>query len=203
MGGAEGVHHVHIAQGRVLFGKLFVVFLLALVEADVFEKDDFAVGYINALEIIGDQANFLTQYLAEVVGHRFHGGGFVVNAFFRAAEVGHQHDLCTCVLCRLNRRQRGTDASVAGHFAIFYRYVEVFTNQYPLTGEIQIGHSLDSHRCSSPDQKMCQWLESQCLLTSSIRFANPHSLSNQHSTFTMVPPVTRVWPPSTMPEWAS
>src|SRR5690554_7595643 len=39
VGGAEGVHHVDIAQGGVLLGEVFVVFLFAFVEADVFEQD--------------------------------------------------------------------------------------------------------------------------------------------------------------------
>ena len=58
VGGAEGVHHVDIAQGSVLLGEVFVVFLFAFVEADVFKQHHFAVGHFNAAQVF-DQAHFL------------------------------------------------------------------------------------------------------------------------------------------------
>ena len=102
---AEGVHDVDIAQGRVLLREVFVVFLFALVEANVLEQDNFAIGDFNAVQIVLDQANFLAQHLGQVVGDRLHGGGFVVNAFLRAAQMGHQHDFGARVFSRLDGGQ--------------------------------------------------------------------------------------------------
>ena len=44
VGGAERVIHIHIAQLGKHLAELGIVFLLALVEAEVFEHNDFAVG---------------------------------------------------------------------------------------------------------------------------------------------------------------
>src|SRR5690554_651497 len=149
VGGAEGVHHVDVAQGRVLLGQVFVVFLFAFVKADVFEQHYFTVSHFNTTEIILDQAHILAQQGAQVFGDRFHGGGFVVHAFFRAAQVGHQHDFGAGVFGSLDGRQRGADAGVAGHLAVFDRHVQVFTNQNPLAGEVQVSHFFDGHNLNS------------------------------------------------------
>ena len=105
MSSAEGVHYVDVAQCRVLLCEVFVVFLFAFVEADVLEQDNFAIGHFNAVQVILDQANFLAQHLGQVVGDRLHGGGFVVHAFFRAAQVGHQHDFGAGVFSSLDGGQ--------------------------------------------------------------------------------------------------
>src|SRR5690554_35771 len=149
VGGAEGVHHVDIAQGGVLLGEVFVVFLFALIEANVFEQYDFAVGHFNAVKVILDQADFLAQQGNQVLGYGLHGGGFVVHAFFRADQVGHQHDFGAGVFGGLDGRQRGADAGVAGYFAVFDRYVQVFTNQNPLAGQVQVSYFFDGHNLNS------------------------------------------------------
>lgn len=105
MGGAEGVHYVNITQGGILLRQRLVVFFLTFIEADVFEQHHFAVGYLDTVQVVLDQANFLTQHSGQVLGHRLHGGGLVVNAFFRTAQVGHQHDFRSGIPRRLDGGQ--------------------------------------------------------------------------------------------------
>jgi hypothetical protein len=53
VGGAEGVHHEHVAQGGVLLGQLVGVLFLALVEAHVFEQHDVTGLNVDAVQVIG------------------------------------------------------------------------------------------------------------------------------------------------------
>jgi len=147
--GAEGVHDVDVAQGGVLLGQVFVVFLFALVKTDVFEQHHFAIGNFHAVQVVFDQPHVLAQRFGQVLGDGFHGGSFVVYAFFRAAQVGHQHDFGAGVFGGLDGRQRGADAGVAGYLAVFNRHVQVFTHQNPLPSEVQVGHFFDGHSHSS------------------------------------------------------
>ena len=70
VGGAEGVHHVDIAQGGVLLARSSLSFF-ALIEANVFEQYDFAVGHFNAAEVVFDQARPWAQRGAQVLGYGF------------------------------------------------------------------------------------------------------------------------------------
>src|SRR5690606_5352253 len=107
VGGAEGVHHIDVAQGCVLLGQVFVVFLFAFVHAGVLEHHGFAVGHFSDVQVVLGQADLLAQQGGEVLGDRFHSGGFLVHAFYRTAQVGRQHDFGAGVFGGLDGPQRG------------------------------------------------------------------------------------------------
>jgi hypothetical protein len=62
MGGAEGVHDEDVAERGVLLGKVRVVFAFALVEADVLQQHQLAVGDLGCLlEIITHHPNLAAE----------------------------------------------------------------------------------------------------------------------------------------------
>ena len=91
------------------------------------------------------------------------------------------------------RRQRRTDAGIAGHHAVGHRHVQILTDQDPLAGERHIRHAPNFHQTAFD----------QATVVSSMRLEKPHSLSYQAQTFTSVPPTTLVSVASNVEECAS
>ncbi len=57
----------------------------------------------------------------------------------------HQHDPCARITRGLDGRQRRADTRITRYFSVPQGYVEVFSNQHPLTCERQFRHFLDRH----------------------------------------------------------
>lgn len=66
-----------------IFGQGFVVFLLAFVEANVFQNNQFTFSNVNAVEVIFNQTNRVRQFVFQVVNNRQQREFFVVLAFGR------------------------------------------------------------------------------------------------------------------------
>ncbi len=66
----ECVHYEHVTQCSVFFGQGFVVFLLAFVEANVFQNNQFTFSNVNAVEVIFNQTNRVRQFVFQVVNNR-------------------------------------------------------------------------------------------------------------------------------------
>src|ERR1700691_513828 len=91
------------------------------------------------------------------------------------------------------RRQRRTDAGIAGDHAVGHRNIQILTDQYPLAREGKVCHAPNFHQTA--------W--DQAIVVSSMRLEKPHSLSYQAHTFTSVPPTTLVSVASNVEECAS
>ena len=145
----ECVHYEHVTQCSVFFGQSFVVFLLAFVEANVFQNNQFTFSNVNAVEVIFNQTNRVRQFVFQVVNNRQQREFFVVLAFGRTTQVGSYHHFCALFQGQFDGRQRSTDTRVAGYFPVFYWYVQIRTDKYTFPSKIQIGHLNYRHGESS------------------------------------------------------
>ena len=87
---------------------------------------------------------------------------------------------------RPDRRQRRTNPRVARHLAVFHRHVQVLADENPLAGQCEVGHLDNRHGLAF------YFALTSATVVSSIRFENPHSLSYQAITLTIVPSMTLV-----------
>ena len=145
----ECIHHEYVAQRSVFFGQGFVVFLFAFVEANVFQNNQLSFGNFHAVQVIFHQANRAGQFVFQVINNRQQRELFVVLAFSWTAQVGGDHHFSALLQSQFNGWQRCTDTRVAGHFAIFNRYVQIGTDENAFTCQIQIGHLNYRHGESS------------------------------------------------------
>ena len=145
MGGAEGVHHEHVAQRRVLLGQLVGVLLFALVETHVFQQHQLARLDLDAAEIVAHQRHVTAQRFAQVSGDRCQAVLFAEHALFRTAQMRADHHGGALLQCQLDGGQGSNDTRIAGHLAVLDRHVEVFTNQYSLALEVQLAHGQYGH----------------------------------------------------------
>ena len=81
---AERVHHEHVAQRGHLLREIFLVLLLALVEAHVLEQHGGARRAVDAVEPVLLERHGLAEQLGEPRGHRRERELLVVHALFRA-----------------------------------------------------------------------------------------------------------------------
>ena len=145
----ECIHHEYVAQCSVFFGQGFVVFLLAFVEANVFQHNQLTGCNVNAVQVIFHQANRVGQFVFQVINNWQQRELFVVLAFSWTAQVGGDHHFSALLQSQFDGWQRCTDTRVAGHFAIFNRYVQIGTDENAFTSQIQIGHLNYRHGESS------------------------------------------------------
>ena len=143
--GTERVHHKHVAQGGVLLGQLVGVFLLALVEAHVFEQHDVARFNVDAIEVVADQRHFPAQGLAQVIRYWLEAVFSRELAFSRTSQVRADHNRRAFFQRQLDGRQRSKDARIAGDYTVLDWDVEVFADQYALTLQIEVGHLQHGH----------------------------------------------------------
>ena len=136
----KGVHHKNIAQGCVSFGQLFFVFFLALVKAHVFQQHqltgintDIVLPVLNHLDIALEQ-------FSQTLGYRLEGKSFIVLAFSGPSEMRHHQYLGALLQRELQGRQGRTNPRIGSHDTVLYRDIEIFTDQDPLAGQIQITH---------------------------------------------------------------
>ena len=143
--GTKGIHHEYVAQCGIRLRQFIGVFFLAFVKAHVFQQHHFASGDFNAFAKIFDNLNVTAEQAGQVGSNRLDGRFFVVHAFFRTTQVGHNNHLGTGIQSQLNGWQRRTDTRIGCDLAVLYRNVQVFTDQNALTAQIQIGHFQYSH----------------------------------------------------------
>ena len=129
--GAERVVHIHIAQLSKHLAELGVVFLLTLVETEVFEHNDFAVGKRRDLRLgiiahgIGGEGDRGIDELAQTRSSRRKRELILKALARRTAQVAHEHDLRAALHEIFDGRQRRTNARVVGHDAVFDGHVEI------------------------------------------------------------------------------
>ncbi|MNR19139.1 hypothetical protein D3C85_1359070 [compost metagenome] len=146
---AKCIHYEYVAQCRVFFGEGFVVFLLAFVEANVFQNNQFTCRHFNAVQVVFNQTYRVRQFVFQVVNNRQQREFFVVLAFGRTTQVRGYHHFSALFQGQFDSWQGGTNTCVAGHFAIFNRYVQIGTDENAFTCQIQIGHLNYRHGESS------------------------------------------------------
>ena len=149
VGRAESVHDEYVAQCGIFFGQRFVVFLLAFVEANVFQNNQFTGSDFNAVQVIFYQANRSRQFVFQVVNNRQQREFFVVLAFGRTTQVGSYHHFSTLFQGQFDGWQGSTDTRIAGYFPFFNWYVQIRTDKNTFTSKIQIGHLNYRHGESS------------------------------------------------------
>src|SRR5690606_13917001 len=145
----ECIHYEYVAQRRVFFGECFVVFLLAFVEANVFQHHQLTGSHFHAIQVIFHQANRAGQFVFQVINNRQQRELFVVLAFSWTTQVGGHHHFRTLLQSQFDGWQRCTDTRVTGHFAIFNWHVQIRTDENAFTSQIQIGHLNYRHGESS------------------------------------------------------
>lgn len=131
-----------------IFGQGFVVFLLAFVEANVFQNNQFTFSNVNAVEVIFNQTNRVRQFVFQVVNNRQQREFFVVLAFGRTTRWKLPS------LLRLVSGPVRWSAEKHGYarrwlLSVFYWYVQIRTDKYTFPSKIQIGHLNYRHGESS------------------------------------------------------
>jgi hypothetical protein len=143
VGGAEGIHHEHVAQRGHAPRQRIVVVGLADVEAHVLEQLDLTRRDVHPIEPAVHQRHVHAEQAGEVLRHRGERGlGLLAGglALVRPAEVRHHQHGGALGERHLQRRYRGDDAGIGGDHAVVDRHVEVFANQHALAAEVQRAH---------------------------------------------------------------
>jgi hypothetical protein len=115
VGSAKGVVHKDIAQGGQLAGQLFLVLLLADIDAAVFQQHHLARGHGHAVHPVGKQRHVAAQQLGQALGHGSQRVFGLERAFGRAAQVAGHHHGGARVQGHADARNRGADAGVFGN----------------------------------------------------------------------------------------
>ena len=148
MGGTEGVVDVEVSDRGELLGKLRVVLLLLLVEADVLQQQHVSVahGFDGGLDLRADAVVGLLDLLSEELGEAHGTRGqpeLVLRSVLGASQVGAQDDLGTVVGQVLEGRDGGPDTGVVGDGASVQRDVEVGADKHDLALEVSLGEVSD------------------------------------------------------------
>ena len=222
MRGSEGVHHEDVAQRSHLARQIFLVLLLALVEAHVLQQNDFADAALDAVEPVLLEAHLVAEQFGKPLSDRGQRKLLVVHAFLRPPQMRHQHHTGPRFLRRLNRRQRRPDAGVARHHTALHGNVQILPDQHALAAQIDVGHAENGHgrlreatgywRLGSGQKETVvdvglwpvassrlsqsaqrrQAAFAHAAVVSSMRLEKPHSLSYHAQTLTIVPSITFV-----------
>ncbi len=156
MRGAEGVVDEDIGKRRKLFGKLGIVFRLALFKARILKKHDLAVFERSGQRLCAfahdvlRHLHGLAQKLGQAVCHdlqRERGIGAVLGL----THVRAENDARTMLDKIFDRRQRRDNALVAGDLAVFGGDVKVAAAQNALSADVDVFHGflVVIHRDSS------------------------------------------------------
>ena len=145
--GAERVVDINLRQRRKLLSEGGVVFLLLLVEADVFQQQHLAVlqrgrlGLRVGTDDVGRQRDVLAQQLGQALGDgrkRI----FRVEFALRAAHVRAEDHPRVVRQQVLDRRQRADNAVVVGDTAVLHRDVEVAADEHSFARDVDVLHAL-------------------------------------------------------------
>ncbi len=144
MRGCKCVVHVEVAERRQRPGERGIVALFAGMEADVFEQQHVAVAHLRdcAFGIRTDAVVRERHRNAEPLGERRRDRG---QRILRGSTLPSGRPRCESTIVRAPRScsQRnvgnsGVDASVVGDRAAVDRYVEILTNQYAFSANVEI-----------------------------------------------------------------
>lgn len=138
--GIKGVYYEYVIQGGVFFRQCFVVFFFVFVKVNVFQNYQFIFSYVNVVQVIFDQVNWVRQFVFQVVNNWQQREFFVVFVFGRMIQVGSYYYFCVLFQSQFNGWQRGVDMCVVGYFFFFNRYVQICMDKNVFFGQIQIGY---------------------------------------------------------------
>ena len=149
MGSAERVIDVGVTELGELLAKRGVVFLLALVEAQVLEQEHVPLAKRRRLllRILAHRVFCERDRLAEKL--RQAQGGWAERELLlealarRTTEVAHENDARAVADKLLDGRQRRFDARVVGHDAVGYGNVEINAHENALATRIKLVDGLD------------------------------------------------------------
>ena len=149
MSSTERIHYKDVTQGGVFFGQIDGVLLLAFVEAAVFQHNQLTGSDFYAIQVVFGQTNRAGQCVFQIVDNRSQGEFFVVFTLGRTTQVGGDHQFGALFQSQLDGRQSRNDTCIGGDLAVFYRYVQVSTDQNAFTRQIQVSHLDNRHIQSS------------------------------------------------------
>ena len=140
MRGAKSIVHEDVAQGGHLAGEVFVVLLLAFVDAAVFQQHHLAWLDLDAIDPVADQRHVAAQELAQALGHRGQRVFGLELALGRAAQVGRDHDGGTGIQRHANSGHAGTHAGVFGDVAgVVLRDIQIGADEHTLASGLALG----------------------------------------------------------------
>ena len=140
VGRTKSVIHKDVAQGRQLARQRFGVFLLADIDAAVFQQHHLARLDLYAVDPIGQQRHLAPQQACQARGHRRQGVFGFEGPFDRAPQVTGHHNGRPSVQRHLDARHRGTDARVLGNGSLaVQRHIQVGTDENALATDKALG----------------------------------------------------------------
>ena len=149
---AERIIGVDVTQSRHLSGKFVIVFLLALIDAAVFQKHQIARRDIHAFDPVCQQWNVSLHQFSHALGDWRQRILRLEFAFHRSAEVRGHHDGGTLIERKLNRRDRGANSGVVGDVArIVLRHIQIGANENALVLQVKVSQADKCHCLSIPE----------------------------------------------------
>ena len=144
MGGAEGVVAVNIAEFGEGFGEVGIVLFFFLVEAEIFQEENFAIleriGGLFGGKADGVVGEFdgLVQKLAKAIGDGF-------ERIFRFGQVRHEDQAAAALDDTFDRWQSLSDSTIIGDPAVFDGDVEVHAHEDPFGFDVDVGDGFFGH----------------------------------------------------------
>ena len=145
MAAAESIVDADFSQGSELTSEVFAVLFFFLVEAEVFQEENFArfegIGHSFrfSTDAVGSEFDVDAEEFRKTFCNRFQ-GIFFDNLSLRTAEVAGQDDSRIVFEQVFNRRQRLLDTRIVGDVAVFVkRYVKVCTDKNAFVFDIDVG----------------------------------------------------------------
>jgi hypothetical protein len=137
-------------SAAILLRQLFVVLLLALVEAAVLQQHHLAGRDLHAIDPAGNQRHLAAEQFAHACSHRRQGILGLELALGRPAQVRSDHHRGAGLQRLLDAGHAGADSGVLGDLAgIVLRHVQVGTDEDTLTrhlaGGDEIGKTKNVH----------------------------------------------------------
>ena len=144
VGGAKGVHHIHIAKACQLLGQGGVVLLLALEKPHVLQQRHFTRRSLGLFQGCGHNHWFAQQF-GKTRGHGLERELLFILAFGGTAKVRKQHHARALFQRGVYGGQGSAYALVVGYLPVLHGNVEIFADHNGFARQIQILHFLDGH----------------------------------------------------------
>ena len=148
MRGTESIHDIDVGKCCQLSRERFVVLLFTRVDSNVLEEGDVFVTRFITIEIVFDETDLKAREGFDTFCNRRQasvGLGGNRLAFFRSAQVRHDHHFGARRNGVLQRWQGRSNAGIAGHSAGINRNVEILTDQDALASDVQARQLNDIH----------------------------------------------------------
>ena len=150
MRGAESIIDVDIGQSSQLLRHFGIVLLFFGMEAGIFEQENlprlerFGGFFRSRPDAILGESHRLAGQLAQVSSDRFQ-RILGVGAILGSSQVGAQDNRCTPLEQIFERGQRGADAGIVAHRAVFNWDIEIHAHKNALALRINVSYSLFVH----------------------------------------------------------